>query len=356
MNRRNPLLVASCLLIALGCFALTTAVLLPTYVYGRMATTPLDIRTTAIVQTPEGEGGEILDTRSITADGPLDVSSNVPLVVQRFVTVEEPSDADRVTFQAGSTIRRDDRPEEVGVVQASIHRLTVDRRTGDPVAPTGSIQTSADAPAREIEHDGLVYRFPFDTQKQDYRTFDLTALNSFDARFIGETTIDGLPVYHFQSVVEQYDTSLTTDSAINSITLPASKWGLEGGDAPVTMKRYYSNVRNIYIEPSSGVLVSTEENPYQYFARDPAVPEMTIFRASLRLTDDARAEQMAMGRDAADQLAWVTMRGPALAGTLGGFLVVGGIVFAVFAARAGRVDAGEERGVRREDRVGAGSR
>ncbi|GGG16087.1 hypothetical protein GCM10007304_32740 [Rhodococcoides trifolii] len=107
------------------------------------------------------------------------------------------------------------------------------------------------------------------------------------------------------------------------------KWGLGDGDEPVTMKRYYSNVRDIYVEPLSGSLVSGQETPYQYFARDPKLPEVSIFKASLSLDDTGRAEQVARAKDSADKLTWVTVRGPVLAAAVGGVSLVVGSALAV---------------------------
>lgn len=335
----SPVKIAMCVLAGVGSFAIVVALLLPTLVYDALAVTPLDIAATTVATTADGAdgaGGEVLDSRTITGPGPLSIATDVPLVFQRYITVEDPSDADRVTFQAGATVRRADRDGEASLLTASVDRVTSDRRTGLPVEPAGSLQTTVDLPASPLPRTGLQHRFPFDTQPTTYAVYDATAWTSFDANFIEEITMDGLPVFHFRSIVTEADLSTTTQSPINSVTLPASKWGVGDGDEPITMKQWYSNVRDIYVEPTSGSLVWGKETPHQYFARDPKVPEVTIFKASLALDETGRLEQVASARDAANKLAWLTSRGPILGYAVGGVCFVGAIAAGVIGSRRPR--------------------
>ncbi|MGU3431937.1 DUF3068 domain-containing protein [Actinomycetes bacterium M1A6_2h] len=334
MRQWSGLRIASLLLVALGCFMAVVAVALPTYVYDRLAKTPLDVVATTVATTAPGFGGEVLDSSTISRPGPLAVARDVPLIVQRFITVEEPSDSERVTFQSGATVRRADRPGDAGLLTASVDRVTSDRRTGLSVEPEGTLQTTLDAPAIPLPREGIQQRFPFDTRKQTYTVYDSTSWTSFDANFVEETTLDGLDIYHFRTVIENFDLSTTTTSPINTVTLPASKWGVGDSEEPVTMKRFYSNVRDIFVEPLSGSLVSGQETPYQYFARDPKVPEVSIFKASLSLDDAGRAEQVARAKDSADKLMWLTFRGPLSASVIGGLSLVVGLALALVSRRS----------------------
>ncbi|WP_338889208.1 DUF3068 domain-containing protein [Rhodococcus sovatensis] len=328
--------IAMCVLAGVGSCAIVVALLLPTLVYDDLAVTPLDIAANTVATTADGAGGDVLDSRTIAGPGPLSIATDVPIVFQRYITVEDPSDADRVTFQAGATVRRADRDGDASLLTATVDRVTSDRRTGLPVEPAGSLQTTVDSPASPLPRTGLQHRFPFDAQPTTYTVYDATAWTSFDANFIEEITMEGLPIYHFRSIVTEADLSITTQSPINSVTLPASKWGVGDGDEPITMKQWYSNVRDIYVEPTSGSLVWGTETPYQYFARDPKVPEVTIFKASLALDETGRLQQLASARDAANKLAWLTSRGPILGYAVGGVCFVGAIAAGVIGSRRAR--------------------
>ncbi|WP_285187542.1 DUF3068 domain-containing protein [Rhodococcus sp. MEB041] len=338
MARPTLLRGSACVLLAIGSAAVVGAIMLPTYVEHRLAVTPLDIRTTTVAVTDPGTGGDVLDATSITRPGPLSVATGVPLVVQRFITTEDPSDADRVTFQSGATVRRADREGDAGLLTASVDRVTVDRRTSQPVDPVASLQTTVGKPAIPVPRTGYQQRFPFDTQPITYSVYDATAWTSFPAEFVEEISMDGLPIYHFRTQVTGADLSETTQSPINSVTLPASKWGLEGlGAQSITMKRYYSTVRDIYVEPRSGSLVGGREQPYQYFARDPAVPEVTVFKATLGLDEDGQKEQLDRARESATKLMWLTDRGPVLLWSVGGVgLVLGAALLVVSGRRSQR--------------------
>jgi hypothetical protein len=335
-------LVAGCAFLAVAAAGSVAAVMIPTYVQDKLAVTPLDIRSSIVASTPDGQGGDVLDTSTIAGAGPLEVSTGVPLELRRLITVEEPSDADKMTFQASVTVSRGDR--DPGLLTASVDRVTIDRRTAVPVEPAGSIQTAANAPAVPLPRTGFQHRFPFGTERKTYPVYDATAWTTFPAEFVEAIDIDGVEIYHFRSTVVNQDLSLTTQSPINTVTLPASKWGL-GGDAPITMKRYYSNTREIYVEPRSGGLVGGQEQPFQYFARDAAVPEVTILKASLSLSEESQAEQIARAGDSVDKLEWID-RGPIILWTVAGVSLVVGLILLVAASRRPRGDAPNPTGRR----------
>ena len=63
-------------------------------------------------------------------------------------------------------------------------------------------------------------------------------------------------------------------SPTNKLTLPAAKWGVPGGTLPVTMTRWYTNVRDLWVEPETGVIVKGQEQLHQYYARNGDKPEI----------------------------------------------------------------------------------
>ena len=114
-NRSSPSRVIPSILIGLGVFFLVVAILIPLYTVGRLEKTPLDLEITTVSTGT----GSVLDSRSLAA-GSAKVDQNVPLISQRFVTTEEPSGADAVTVQAGSTLRRTDRQGDTGLLTATV--------------------------------------------------------------------------------------------------------------------------------------------------------------------------------------------------------------------------------------------
>lgn len=317
-------------LVGLGAFLIVAALLLPTYTVNKLAKTPLDLEITTVATTPDS-GGEVLNATTLTSPiGAAQVSKGVPLVSQRFLTVEEPSDADKMTIQAGQTLRRTDKQGDTGLLTATVDRVTVDRKTGMPVDdPVGSIQVEGSKPAEEVSHTGLQYRFPFDTEKKSYPYFDINARETHDIDFVEETEINGTTVYHFHQKVSPVDLSKVVPSATNKLTLPAAKWGVEGGQTPVTMTRWYTNERDVWVEPKTGVIVKGEEKPYQYYARSGDKPELTVLKADLTFDENTVESQLEKANDGKDLLSLFARVLPIVFGVLGVIALAIGIVLGV---------------------------
>ncbi|KIQ10881.1 DUF3068 domain-containing protein [Rhodococcus sp. MEB064] len=330
-NRSSPSRVIPSILIGLGVFFLVVAILIPLYTVGRLEKTPLDLEITTVSTGT----GSVLDSRSLAA-GSAKVDQNVPLVSQRFVTTEEPSGADAVTVQAGSTLRRTDRQGDTGLLTATVDRVTLDRVTSMPVEPVGSIQSQSDKPAEEVAHDGLQYKFPFDAQKQTYPFFDIVARQSYDMTFVEETQIEGVTVYHYTQKIPAVDLSAVVNSPANKVALPASTWGVEGGATPITMTRFYENTRDIYVEPVTGVVVKGQEDVHQYYARRAGTPEVDVIKGVIGFDDNTVTYQLGRARDGMDEIALIGRTVPIVAGVLGIVLLAAGILLLLRSGRSGQ--------------------
>jgi Porin PorA len=329
-ERSNSGRTLAYILVGLGAFLIVGALMLPTYTVSQLAKTPLDLEITTVATTPD-EGGEVLNSATLTSGpGRAQVDKGVPMVSQRFLTVEEPSDADKMTIQAGTTLRRTDKQGDTGLLTASVDRVTVDRKTGMPVEdPVGSIQIEGTKPAEEVAHDGLQYRFPFDTEQKTYPYFDINARDSFDIDFVEETEINGQKVYHFHQKIDPVDLSKVVASPTNKLTLPAAKWGVVGGSTPVTMTRWYSNERDLWIEPVTGVIVKGQEKPVQFYARSGDKPELTVLNTNLTFDENTVESQLEKAKDGIDKISLFGRILPIVFGILGVIALVIGIVLGV---------------------------
>ncbi|MGW0025275.1 DUF3068 domain-containing protein [Rhodococcus sp. NPDC003383] len=325
-------------LVGLGTFLLAIALLVPTYTVGKLKKTPLDLEVTTVA---EGTG-DILNSRALLS-GKAQVDTNVPIVAQRFVTVEDPSNADIMTLQAGQTVRRLDMQGDTGLVSATVDRVTVDRVTSMPVSAeeypdrVSTIQTSATAPPTEIDNrDGLQYKFPFDVEQKNYPYFDLNARENYEIEYKGEEEISGVKVYHFQHTIDPVDLSKADPSNPSyKLSLPASTWGVEGGDAPVTMVRWYTNVRDLWVDPITGVVIKGQEQQYQYYAREADKPEVTVLKVSLPFDQDTIEYQVGQAKDGQDQLSTFGRTVPIILGILGAISLIAGIVLGVRGGKGG---------------------
>jgi hypothetical protein len=334
----------------LGAALLIAALLLSTYTKSKIAKIPLDMDGTLV---SDGTG-TAFDPASLNGDKFI-IDRDVPMALQEQISVESPSNADNVTLQVGSTLRRTDKQQDNGLLLALVDTVTVNRRTAEAVSsesnPGGAVQrpraVEDDQPPTNIAlpHEGLTYRFPFDTEKRTYPFFDPIAQRAFDANYDGEEDVNGLTAYKFSQNVG-YDAegdlvepvkyaSLYDDDADAEVTARASLWGLPGDpDEPITMTRYYAAQRTFWVDPVSGTIVKKEEHGYHYYAREPLKPEVTFVEYDVTSNEETVESQVASAQDERDRLALWGRILPVTFTAMGLVTLIGGALLGSFSLRA----------------------
>jgi hypothetical protein len=334
----------------LGAALLIAALLLSTYTDSKIAKIPLNLDATLV---SDGTGtafnpGSLNEPKFV-------VDRNVPLAQQEDVTVESPSDADVVTLQVGSTLRRTDEQQDNGLLLALVDTVTLNRRTATAVSsesnPGGAVQKPRaiddEQPPTNIAlpHEGLAYRFPFDTEKRTYPVFDPIAQKPYDANYDGEEDVNGLTTYRFSQNVG-YDAdgklvepvkyaSLYDDDADAKVTAPAGMWGVPGNpDEAITMTRYYAAQRTFWVDPVSGTIVKKEEHGYHYYAREALKPEVTFVDYKVAFNEETVESQVASARDERDRVALWGRILPITFTAMGLVTLVGGALLGSFSMRA----------------------
>ena len=349
MNRASMLRLAALTIMGLGAALLTAALLLTTYTAGKIQKIPLDIDKTLV----SSGTGTALDPASLQATRFV-IDKNVPLVSQQAITVETPANAQVVTFQVGTTVRRTDKQQDNGLLLAMVDTVTLNRHTAEAVSdderPGGSVQKPRtiedDKPSTNIAlpHEGLAYRFPFDTEKKSYPFFDPIAQKPFDANYDGEDDVNGLTTYRFTQNVG-YDAdgklvepikyaSLYDKNEDGEVTAMAELWGLPGDPyEPVTMTRFYAAQRTFWVDPVTGTVVKAEEHANHYYARDPLKPEMALADYKVTSTEQTVESQVAAARNERDRLAlWSRILPISLAAT-GLVALIGAALLGAFSLR-----------------------
>jgi hypothetical protein len=350
LNRAVALRIAACGIMGLGAALLIAALLLSTYTQGKIAKIPLDLDATLV---SDGTG-TAFDPESLNRDKFV-IDRNVPMATQEELSVESPANADYVTLQVGSTLRRTDKQQDTGLLLALVDTVTVNRKTAAAVSsesnPGGAVQKPRaiedDEPPTNIAlpHDGLAYRFPFDTEKRTYPVFDPIAQKAYDANYDGEEDVNGLTTYRFSQNVG-YDAdgklvepikyaSLYDDDADSQVTARASLWGLPGNpDESITMTRYYAAQRTFWVDPVSGTIVKKEEHGYHYYAREPLKPEVTFVDYKVTSNEETVESQVASAGDERDRLALWGRILPITFTAMGLVTLVGGALLGSFSLRA----------------------
>jgi Porin PorA len=362
VNRAVMLRFAACGIIGLGAALLIAALLLSTYTTSRITKIPLDIDITLI---SDGTG-TALDSASLSGDHMV-INQNVPLVSQQQITVESPANADVVTLQAGTSVRRTDKQKDSGLLLAIVDTVTLNRKTAmavsDDTHTGGSVQKpraygDENPPtAIPLRHDGLSYRFPFHTEKKTYPYFDPIAQKAFDVNYESQEDVNGLTTYRFtQNVGYNADgklvapvkyPSLYAGDEDGKVTTSAAMWGLQGGDPaePITMTRYYAAQRIFWVDPVSGTIVKETEHANHYFARDPLKPEVTLADYRVTSNEDTVESQVNAARDERDRLALWSRVLPITFTAVGLISLIGGGLLASFSLRteSALTDSGRDR-------------
>ncbi len=356
MNRASMLRLVACGIIGLGAALLIAALLLSTYTAGKIRKIPLDIDTTWV----SAGTGTALDPASLSGERFI-IDRDVPLASQQAITVEAPANAEVVTLQVGTTVRRSDKQQENGLLLAMVDTVTVNRSTAEAVSdddrPGGSVQKPRsigdDKPATNVAlpHEGLSYRFPFQTEKKSYPLFDPIAQKPFDANYDGEDDVNGLTTFRFTQNVG-YDAdgnlvepikyaSLYDNDEDGVVTARAGLWGLEGDpDEPITMTRFYAAQRSFWVDPVSGTIVKATERANHYYARDPLRPEMELADYKVTSTEQTVESQVSAARDERDRVALWSRILPISFAAAGLVALIGGIALGLFSMRIESAVAG----------------
>jgi Porin PorA len=350
VNRAVMLRFAACAIIGLGAALLIAALLLSTYTSSRIAKIPLNIDATLV----SDGSGTALDSASLSTDH-LVVNQNVPLVSQQQVSVESPANADVVTLQVGTSVRRTDKQKDSGLLLAIVDTVTLNRRTamavsddartGGAVQKPRTVNDENPPTAMPLRHDGLSYRFPFHTEKKTYPYFDPIAQKPFDVNYDSQEDVNGLTTYKFTQNVGYngdgklvapvtYPTLYADQTTDSRFTAPASMWGVPGDPGEqVTMTRYYAAQRTFWVDPVSGTIVKQKEHANHYFARDPLKPETTLADYTVTSNEDTTEAQVNAARDERDRLALWSRVLPITFTAVGLIALIGGGVLAAFSLR-----------------------
>lgn len=309
--------IVSLVLVGLGAFALVAALCVRLILAPDLVKLPLDQEA-----LPEASASDLtmFDFSTMEEAGGRDAT-----VLQKVVgdPTADGAGADLAVWSFGSTIQTTDGT----LLDESSYRVCIDRRTA--LADGDCPSSTVDGKRAAIE--GLTLTFPFDTEKKDYELFDLTAKKAFPATFKGVEHLDGLRVYTFvqeipETVVEQKD-------------VPGTMAG-QPADASVEGDFVYTNTRTLWVEPTSGVIVTAAEKPLIVIRGPEGHTGVTWLSAGFRATDRTLKDGLARARDTRGQITMIERTLPLALAGLGLVLVVAG---AVLLARRGAAAGAHRR-------------
>ncbi|MBD0710505.1 MULTISPECIES: DUF3068 domain-containing protein [unclassified Streptomyces] len=155
-------------------------------------------------------------------------------------------------------------------------RYIFDAHTQEPVHATGE---SVDGDP--VRREGIEFKFPFLTEKRDYRYFDAQTRTSAPIHYAGTRTFRGMEVYYFEQTVPWTKVPMPKTMPIKGITPQII------ADSGLT--RWYTTKRMFWIEPLTGAPVNGEEihkeelrNAKALMGRD----TLTVFEGHVKIRED----------------------------------------------------------------------
>ena len=215
------------LLLGIGGFFLTTALLVLLWVPGQVKKTPLDTNNTSrAVGDAVYLGADRVPVKGSThtvVDGQASTGDTV--VFQTFsCLIKNPSGttADCVGAEGGDS----------GLINASTEAFATNRLTGLSVDDQEKYLGADASP-----HEGLVNKYPFDVEKKSYPFWDGVLGRAVETTFQGEEKVQGLTTYKFNLKVNNEAAEISS--------------GVQGT---------YSQDKTMWIDPMTGAIIDQVEH------------------------------------------------------------------------------------------------
>ncbi len=255
------------ILVVLGALFVGLGLLAKPYLYNQLAVVPLDQRSTSV---SEGSSMSVLYAHEVDGEAQVDQLSGVRVVSTREIlgipgAVEGEGVADTDAFWQSTVKSQAEVEGQLVDLSYSDEGVSIDRRTAEATNCCGDFVSTGDlddpASQEPMTFKGLVFKFPFDVQQQDYTWWDSDVQRADPIEFQEVAEIDGLRVYVFQQTIGPE--AVSEIDAPASLFTPSSTPGdsstdTEGSDT-IRATEMYSNTRTLWVEPVTGVVIDGNE-------------------------------------------------------------------------------------------------
>jgi len=281
-------------LAGVGALLFVVGALVHFYAVPKLAVAPVDLDSVTHLSAADAT---IFDTGTLK---PLTTDLAITNRTVGNVQAAKKAPAHTVVWASMTTIRSV--PDNV-IRSQSTSSTAVDDNTSMAVDCCDNFTEDAAGARTPTKPAGLVYKFPFDTQKKTYQVWDSTLGRAMPARYTGTTSIKGMKVYAFTYEVPA--------SKVGTESLPRSVFGLKG-DGNVTADNMYQTTVTQWIEPTTGAVVNNVQDLKTWFSADGS--DLVTTAAKIHYTDAQVSKmvhdykgQAAMLRLASGVVPWLVM-------------------------------------------------
>ena len=286
-------------LIGLGAFLLLVGLMATVWAPGKVKKTPLDVNSVTHLE------GEVAAVQTDNETVPVQAISTT-------LADSDASDDDTVVFVNTSCLVVDegDPPDCVEADDDRLISASTDVFATDRVS--GLAEESDGLPDDAVPHEGLVNKFPFDTEKKTYPYWDSVVGAAVDAEYDRTEDVDGVETYVFIVTIKDLETEIA-----------------EGVDG------VYNDVKTIYVEPLTGAILQQTDDQQRETADGTQVLDL-----QLGFTKEQQEQSADDARDNISLIRLVTTIAPIVGFVGGGILLAVGL-FLTFAGRR-REDDGDD--------------
>ena len=248
--------IVGAILVVLGALLLGLGLLAKPYLYPRLATVPLDQDTTSI---SEGKNMSVLYPHVKNGAAAIDALKGVDVKSTRTV-IGIPGKVAEQDLQSSTAFWQTQVKSEANVggkwvpLSYSDEGVSFDRVSAEVTNCCGDYKSVGDLDnpkkTEQVTRTGHYFKFPFDTQQQDYDWWDGDLGKAVPIKFKEVADLYGTDTYVFEQVIPKTQTA--------SREVPASLFS-PTGTGNVTAKVMYGNTRTLWVEPNTGVIIKGQE-------------------------------------------------------------------------------------------------
>ncbi|MBC9712066.1 DUF3068 domain-containing protein [Streptomyces sp. TRM66268-LWL] len=265
---------ASLILLGFAVFFAALSPLIRFYAFPRLAKVPANQYQIMVL---EAKGASIYQVGKGVVKTDLSIVQTLKGNVEESEKIEETAGKDVVVWDGLSYAQDSDG----NMVTKIPERYIFDAHSAEPVHATGEM-----ADKQPVKREGLEFKWPFLTEKRDYKYFDARSRSTNTIFFKGEQNFRGLDVYYFEQTIPwrkvDWPSTMPGGMEISPEVLKNSK-----------TEMWYTTVRKFWVDPTTGAPVYGEEIHKEEMrggsllvAMAPGKDKLTVFDGHVKMRED----------------------------------------------------------------------
>lgn len=235
------------ILAGLGALLFVAGGLVHFYVVPALAVAPIDQNS---VTSLEAKNATLFDTATLA---PITTDLSIKARTVGDVAASKKAPDGVLVWVGTTTITSAD-----GVIRSqSVKRAAFDENTAEAANCCGNFNETEQGVRTPVKRTGLVWKFPFNTEKKTYQVWDDTLGKAVTTKYTGTAKVLGHTTWIFENDVP--------GTAVGTQDVPGSLLGQSSNDN-VTADKYYENHNKYYVEPVTGAIVNQVTDTKSWFS------------------------------------------------------------------------------------------